>query len=180
MPLLKQGTNNITNELLIYTLPLALVRGYLKIVLFSKKLYFFFFKKVQYATCKSIYPSCMEHKISRTIFTFKFTKKKVWKHIKKNAEEKGIHIDFINGYHDHCHCLVALQSEQTLSQIMQLIKGESSFWINKNKLCKDHFSGKTIIMRYRLVNQPYRTSAITLKIRNFTIKRNHSRKKKIN
>ncbi len=66
-------------------------------------------------------------------------RKKVWKHIKKNAEEKGIHIDFINGYHDHCHCLVALQSDQTLSQIMQFIKGESSFWINKNKLCKNHF-----------------------------------------
>lgn len=66
-------------------------------------------------------------------------RKKVWKHIKENAEEKGIYIDFINGYHDHCHCLVRLQSDQTISQLMQMIKGESSFWINKNKLCKDYF-----------------------------------------
>ncbi|WP_321319067.1 IS200/IS605 family transposase [Labilibaculum sp.] len=66
-------------------------------------------------------------------------RKKIWKHMKENAEEKGIHIDFINGYHDHCHCLVALQANQTISQLMQLIKGESSFWINKNKLCQDNF-----------------------------------------
>ena len=61
-------------------------------------------------------------------------RKKVWKHIKQNAEEKGIHMDFVNGYKDHCQCLVMLQSDQTISQVMQLIKGESSFWINKNKL----------------------------------------------
>jgi REP element-mobilizing transposase RayT len=66
-------------------------------------------------------------------------RKKVWKHIKENAEGKGIDIDFINGYHNHCHCLVSLQSDQTISQLMQQIKGESSFWINKNKLCKDNF-----------------------------------------
>ena len=30
----------------------------------------------------------------------------VWNHIRENAREKGIFIDFINGYSDHCHCLV--------------------------------------------------------------------------
>ncbi|BAX79743.1 IS200/IS605 family transposase [Labilibaculum antarcticum] len=66
-------------------------------------------------------------------------RKKVWKHIKENAAEKGIDMDFINGYYDHCHCLVRLQPDQTISELMQLIKGESSFWINKNKLYKDNF-----------------------------------------
>ncbi|PXY00864.1 IS200/IS605 family transposase [Marinifilum breve] len=56
---------------------------------------------------------------------------KMWNHIKKNAKEKGIHVDFINGYKDHCHCLVSLGSNQTLSKIMGLIKGESSHWINE-------------------------------------------------
>jgi REP element-mobilizing transposase RayT len=32
----------------------------------------------------------------------------VWNHIRKNAKKKGIHIDFINGYSDHCHCLISL------------------------------------------------------------------------
>ncbi|MCY1636290.1 IS200/IS605 family transposase [Marinifilum sp. D737] len=58
-------------------------------------------------------------------------RKKMWNHIKKNAKEKGIHVDFVNGYEDHCHCLVSLGSNQTLSKIMSLIKGESSHWINE-------------------------------------------------
>ena len=63
----------------------------------------------------------------------------VFEHIRQNAREKGIFIDFINGYVDHVHCLVSLGSDQTLEKIMQLIKGESSFWINKNKLAKTRF-----------------------------------------
>lgn len=56
---------------------------------------------------------------------------KVWKHIKQNAEEKDIFIDVVNGYSDHCHCLVSLSTNQTIEKVVQLIKGESSFWINK-------------------------------------------------
>ena len=63
----------------------------------------------------------------------------VWTHIRENARNKGIFIDFINGYHNHCHCLVSLGAKQTISNVMKLLKGESSFWINKNKLCKDKF-----------------------------------------
>ena len=61
----------------------------------------------------------------------------VWEHIKQNAKEKGIYVDFINGYEDHCHCLVSLSSDQTIQKLMQLIKGESAFWINKNELIKN-------------------------------------------
>jgi REP element-mobilizing transposase RayT len=63
----------------------------------------------------------------------------VWNHIRDNAKEKGIFIDFVNGYSDHCHCLVSLGVDQTIQKVMQLIKGESSFWINKNGLTKDKF-----------------------------------------
>jgi putative transposase len=58
-------------------------------------------------------------------------RQQVWQHIKDNALKKGIFIDFINGHSDHCHCLVSLGSDQTIEKIMQLIKGESSYWINK-------------------------------------------------
>ncbi len=64
---------------------------------------------------------------------------KVWKHIKENADEKGIFIDSVNGHVEHCHCLVSLSSNQTVEKIVQLIKGESSFWINKEKLINDRF-----------------------------------------
>jgi len=66
-------------------------------------------------------------------------REKVWEHILENAREKGIFIDFINGYADHCHCLVSLSVDQTIQKVMQMIKGESSFWINKNKLTTEKF-----------------------------------------
>ena len=56
---------------------------------------------------------------------------KVWKHISENAKEKGIFIDFISGYSEHCHCLISLGIDQTMSKILQLIKGESTYWITK-------------------------------------------------
>ena len=66
-------------------------------------------------------------------------RQKVWQHIRENAKEKNIFIDFINGYDDHCHCLVSLGVDQTIQKTMQLIKGESSFWINKQGLTKQKF-----------------------------------------
>ena len=53
-------------------------------------------------------------------------------HILENAKEKKIYIDSINGYADHIHCLIALSPDQTLSKTIQLIKGESSLWVNRN------------------------------------------------
>ncbi|MNR04011.1 Transposase IS200 like protein [compost metagenome] len=66
-------------------------------------------------------------------------RKTVWNHIRVNAKEKGIHIDSINGYDNHCHCLISLGVDQTIQKVMQLIKGESSFWINKQNLILDKF-----------------------------------------
>ena len=65
---------------------------------------------------------------------------KLWKHIRENASSKGIYLDMINGFSDHCHCLISLGSDQNIEKIVQLIKGESSFWINKNQLTKGKFS----------------------------------------
>ncbi len=66
-------------------------------------------------------------------------RRQVFQHIRENAKAKNIHLDFINGYVDHIHCLISLGTDQTIEKIMQLIKGESSFWINKNHLCKTKF-----------------------------------------
>ena len=64
---------------------------------------------------------------------------KVWQHIRENAKEKEIFIDFINGYAEHCHCLISLGVDQTIQKIMQLLKGESAYWINKNQLTGSKF-----------------------------------------
>ena len=64
---------------------------------------------------------------------------KLIEHIKSNAKEKGIYIDTINGYREHIHCIISLGPDQTISGVIQLIKGESSFWINRNKICRYKF-----------------------------------------
>ena len=64
----------------------------------------------------------------------------VFKHIRDNAVSKNIFIDFINGTKDHVHCLISLNDNLSIGKIAQLIKGESSFWINKNKLTKQKFA----------------------------------------
>jgi REP element-mobilizing transposase RayT len=51
-------------------------------------------------------------------------------HITQNAITKNIFLDRVNGYIDHVHCLISLGSDQTIEKVAQLIKGESSFWLN--------------------------------------------------
>jgi REP element-mobilizing transposase RayT len=64
---------------------------------------------------------------------------KMWSHIKENSIEKGIFIDHVNGYKDHCHCLVSLNADQNIEDVVQLLKGESSFWANRNLALGERF-----------------------------------------
>ena len=60
----------------------------------------------------------------------------LFNHIRENAVTKDIYIDFINGYTDHVHALISLNAEQNIAKVMQLVKGESSYWANKHKVFK--------------------------------------------
>lgn len=64
---------------------------------------------------------------------------RVFMHIKEYAISKGIELDVVNGYIDHAHCLICLARGQTLADVMKIVKGESAYWINKNKLTKSKF-----------------------------------------
>ena len=66
-------------------------------------------------------------------------RKNIFSHIRENALTKNIQIDFINGHVDHVHILLSLNADQTIANTIQLIKGESSYWINKNKLTPQKF-----------------------------------------
>ena len=46
----------------------------------------------------------------------------------------------INGMPDHIHILIGMRPAQSLSSLMQNIKGDSSKWINESKLIKGKFS----------------------------------------
>ena len=71
---------------------------------------------------------------SRESFLIDEIRSKVNGHIRENCRSKDIYLDSINGHVDHLHCLFGLNATMSLSKAMQLIKGESAFWINKNEL----------------------------------------------
>jgi len=64
----------------------------------------------------------------------------LYQHISSNCKEKDIFLQAVNGYAEHIHCLISLGKDQNISKITQLIKGESSFWINQCNLMKDKFT----------------------------------------
>jgi putative transposase len=59
-------------------------------------------------------------------------RRQTWTHIYEYCVSKGIFIRAVSGYADHCHCLVSLKKNQSVSEIVKLIKGESAHWININ------------------------------------------------
>jgi putative transposase len=61
-------------------------------------------------------------------------------HIRENAVKQKIHLDSIGGYTDHLHCLISLSKDQSISKVVQLIKGESSSWLNKEFFKRSSFS----------------------------------------
>ena len=60
-------------------------------------------------------------------------------HIIENSKKKGIFIKIVNCVSDHIHIIISLSREQSISKVVMLIKGESSNWVNKNKLVKGKF-----------------------------------------
>ena len=61
------------------------------------------------------------------------------KHIETNACSKQILLDTIGGHDDHIHALIALRGDQCVSKIAQLLKGESSHWVNDENIMHGHF-----------------------------------------
>ena len=86
-----------------------------------------------------IWIHCVWATKNRAPFLSKENKMTIINHIRKNAQEKGIYIDFINGSKEHIHCTISLNQDQNISKVMQLIKGESSHWINKNNVTQNEF-----------------------------------------
>ncbi|MEW6685953.1 MAG: IS200/IS605 family transposase [Candidatus Edwardsbacteria bacterium] len=61
-------------------------------------------------------------------------------HIKEKGGNEGIHVDTINGVAEYIHCLIELDVKQNISNVANQLKGESSHWINQQKLTKSHFA----------------------------------------
>jgi REP element-mobilizing transposase RayT len=70
---------------------------------------------------------------NRYPFLTKEIRQTLYEHIRQNAKSKQIFIDSINGVEDHIHVLLGLNADMSIAKTIQLIKGEASFWINKQK-----------------------------------------------
>jgi putative transposase len=61
-------------------------------------------------------------------------------HLAANALENGITMRVNRVLPDHVHALVQLPTGLSLEQVVKLLKGESSYWINQEELIPGGFS----------------------------------------
>ncbi len=76
----------------------------------------------------------------RNKFLRKSVRSEVEQHLLQNAIEKKILIDALNIQIDHVHLLIKLSSDQRIDDIVRLLKGESSYWINDMEIIAEKFS----------------------------------------
>ncbi|MFQ6676842.1 MAG: IS200/IS605 family transposase [Fidelibacterota bacterium] len=67
-------------------------------------------------------------------------KQKLIYHFKEYGKENDIYVDIANGDMDHMHLLIGLKPTQTPAEIANLLKGESSNWINSNNYIRAKFA----------------------------------------
>lgn len=66
-------------------------------------------------------------------------KNDLYKYITGIVQNQGHKMLCINGMPDHIHILIGMRPTQSISDLLQDIKGDSSKWINKNDLTKGKF-----------------------------------------
>ena len=67
-------------------------------------------------------------------------KEDLYKYMTGIIQNHGHKVLAINGMPDHVHILFGMRPTQSLSELMQDVKGDSSKWINQNRLVKGKFS----------------------------------------
>ena len=67
-------------------------------------------------------------------------KNELYKYITGIVQGEGHKLLQVNGMPDHIHLLIGLRPIQALSKLMQLVKQNTTVWINQNRLTNNHFS----------------------------------------
>lgn len=70
----------------------------------------------------------------------KFWQERLFQYITGIIQNKGHKLLAINGMPDHVHILFGMRPTQSLSNLMQDVKGDSSRWINENRFVNGKFS----------------------------------------
>jgi putative transposase len=61
------------------------------------------------------------------------------KYITGIVQNHGHKMLAINSMPDHLHFLFGFRPDQSLSDLMRFVKGDSSEWLNNQKICKENF-----------------------------------------
>ena len=64
----------------------------------------------------------------------------LYKYITAIAQNQGHKVLQINGMPDHIHLFIGLRPKQSLADLMKVVKGDSSKWINQQGFLKTKFS----------------------------------------
>lgn len=67
-------------------------------------------------------------------------KDQLYRYMTGIIQNQGHKLLIINGMSDHVHLLFGMRASQSLSELMQQIKGDSSEWINQQGLTRRRFS----------------------------------------
>ena len=78
---------------------------------------------------------------------------RVSRYLYEYAETKGIYmkINYVNA--DHVHALVDLPTTLSIEEVMQLVKGSSSHWINTNDLIVGKFAWGEVTVPFQYRNR---------------------------
>jgi len=64
----------------------------------------------------------------------------VFLHLENRFDESGCTPRVVNGMSEHVHAFFVLSPEKSIAEIMQLVKGESSHWINQQDFLQTKFA----------------------------------------
>ena len=67
-------------------------------------------------------------------------KEELYRYMTGIVQEQKHKMIIINGVTDHVHLLIGFKPHQSLSELMQDVKGSSSKWINERKLTRSKFN----------------------------------------
>jgi len=69
----------------------------------------------------------------------KVNKDSLCQHMREYSQTKNIHLINVNGWLDHLHVVISISAEQNIATLMNLLKGESSYWANKHLQWSEKF-----------------------------------------
>jgi len=91
-------------------------------------------------TYTQIHIQCVFAVQNRESIIRKHWREDLYKYITGIIQKNGHKLLAINGMPDHIHVFFGMRPTQSLSDLMQDVKGDSSKWINTNKFVRGRFS----------------------------------------